>query len=117
MAKEGGEITAPLFLINVINNHSLNKLLEEKGFKLTHPALYSYEIPMLLLLPTSDRNDICFDIFSGLGKTGIVVFANDRSYIGVENSEIYATQSKARFIKLFINKYKNNFLNTITKEG
>ena len=48
---------------------------------------------------------------------GIVAFANDRSYIGVENSEIYAAQSKSRFIELFINKYKNNFSNTITKEG
>jgi len=93
--------TPPVYSTNVINNHSLNKLLEDKGFKLTHSALYAYEIPMLLLLPTTERNDICLDIFSGLGTTGIVAFATDRSYIGVENSEIYAAQSKARFIELF----------------
>jgi DNA modification methylase len=72
---------------------------------------------MLFLLPTTERNDIYLDIFSWLGTMGIVAFANDRSYIGVENSEIYAAQSKSRFIELFINKYKNNFSNTITKEG
>lgn len=102
--KDGDKVRPPLFSTNVINNHSLNKLLEEKGFKLTHSALYSYEIPLLFLLPTTERNDICLDIFSGLGTTGIVAFATDRSYIGVENSEIYSAQSKARFIELFKEK-------------
>ena len=60
---------------------------------------------MLFLLPTTERNDICLDVFSGLGTTGIVAYASDRSYIGVENSEIYAAQSKARFIELFKEKY------------
>ncbi len=107
---DGMSHTPPVYSTNVINNHSLNKLLEDKGFKLTHSALYAYEIPMLFLLPTTKRNDICLDIFSGLGTTGIVAFATDRSYIGVENSEIYAAQSKERFIELFKDKYREQFL-------
>ncbi len=100
----------PMFSPEVLNKHSLNKLLEDKGFKLTHSALYSYEIPMLFLLPTTQRNDVCLDIFSGLGTTGIVAFATDRSYIGVENSEIYAAQSKERFMELFKEKFPNDFV-------
>ena len=100
----------PVYSTKVINNHSLNKLLEEKGFKLTHSALYAYEIPMLFLLPTTKRKDICLDIFSGLGTTGIVAFATDRSYIGVENSEIYAAQSKERFMELFRDVNREQFL-------
>lgn len=100
----------PMFSPEVLNKHSLNKLLEDKGFKLTHSALYSYEIPMLFLLPTTQRNDVCLDVFSGLGTTGIVAFATDRSYIGVENSEIYTAQSKERFIELFKEKYKEQIV-------
>jgi len=110
IGKEGDNVTPPLFSTKVINNHSLNKLLEEKGFKLTHSALYAYEIPMLFLLPTTKRKDICLDIFSGLGTTGIVAFATDRSYIGVENSEIYAAQSKERFMELFREMFPNDFV-------
>ena len=66
---------------------------------------------MLFILPTTRRKDICLDIFSGLGTTGIVAYASDRSYIGVENSKLYATQSKARFIELFKSLKSNNFEN------
>ena len=34
----------------------------------------------------------------------------DRSYIGVENSKIYAAQSKARFIELFKSKNPADFV-------
>jgi DNA modification methylase/ParB-like chromosome segregation protein Spo0J len=90
-----------LISTTVINNHSLNVLLQSKGFQLTHSALYSYEIPMLCILPYTKRNEVCLDVFSGLATTGIVAYATDRSYIGVENSKIYSAQSKARFIELF----------------
>ena len=100
----------PLFKPEVLNKHSLNKMLEDKGFVLTHDALFSYEIPMLFILPTTRRKDICLDIFSGLGTTGIVAYATDRSYIGVENSKLYASQSKARFIELFKEKFKEQIL-------
>lgn len=93
-----------------INNHALNVLLQKKGFQLTHSALYSYEIPMLCILPYTKRNEVCLDVFSGLATTGIVAYATDRSYIGVENSKIYAAQSKARFIELFKQEHPDAFV-------
>jgi site-specific DNA-methyltransferase (adenine-specific) len=107
--KDGEFVTPPLLKTTTINKNPLNKLLEKKGFKLTHTALYSYEIPLLCILPTSQKNDICLDVFSGLGTTGIVAYATDRSFIGVENSKIYAAQSKARFIELFKEKFPEQF--------
>lgn len=105
---EDGSFTCPpLISTTSINNHMLNKLLESKGFQLTHSALYAYEIPMLCILPTTRRKDVCLDVFSGLGTTGIVAFASDRSYIGVENSKVYAAQSKARFIELFKSEHSS----------
>ena len=74
---------------------------------MTHSALYSYEIPMLCILPFTKKNEVCLDVFSGLGTTGIVAYASDRSYIGVENSKVYAAQSKARFIELFKSEHSS----------
>ena len=99
-----------LISTTAINNHSLNVLLQKKGFQLTHSALYSYEIPMLCILPYTKRNEVCLDVFSGLATTGIVAYATDRSYIGVENSKIYAAQSKARFIELFQQEHPDAFV-------
>jgi ParB/RepB/Spo0J family partition protein len=99
---EGGNVVPGLIETNVYNPHHLNKLLEEQGFVLTHRALYDYEIPMLLILPTTKKGDTCLDIFNGLGTTGLVAYATKRSYIGVELSELYAVQTKARFKALFL---------------
>lgn len=99
---EGGNVVPGLIETNVYNPHHLNKLLEEKGFVLTHRALYDYEIPMLLILPTTKKGDTCLDVFNGLGTTGLVAYATNRSYIGVELSKLYAVQTKARFKALFL---------------
>lgn len=108
--EDGDFFTPPLISTKVMSKHSLGNLLEKKGFKLTHDALYGYEIPMICILPTTKKKDICLDIFSGLATTGIVAYATDRSYIGVENSQIYATQSKARFMELFKEKFPDKFI-------
>ena len=107
---EGDNHNPTLISTGVLNKHALNLLLQQTGFQLTHTALYSYEIPMLCLLPHTKKKDVCCDIFSGLGTTGIVAYATDRSYIGVENSKIYAAQSKARFIELFQQEHPDAFV-------
>jgi|694.fasta_scaffold12860_12 DNA modification methylase len=110
MLEDGINHNPCLISTTVINNHALNVLLQSKGFQLTHSALYSYEIPMLCILPYTKRNEVCLDVFSGLATTGIVAYATDRSYIGVENSKIYAAQSKARFIELFKQEHPDAFV-------
>jgi DNA modification methylase len=110
LMEDGINHNPSLISTTVINNHALNVLLQKKGFQLTHSALYSYEIPMLCILPCTKRNEVCLDAFAGLSTTGIVAYATDRSYIGVENSKIYAAQSKARFIELFQQKHPEAFV-------
>jgi DNA modification methylase len=113
---DGGNVSPGLIETNVYNPHHLNKLLEEQGFVLTHKALYDYEIPMLLILPTTKENDICLDIFNGLGTTGLVAYATNRSYIGVELSPLYSVQTKARFKALFLKEKKELIQESIPKK-
>lgn len=113
---EGGNVVPGLIETNVYNPHHLNKLLEEQGFVLTHQALYDYEIPMLLILPTTRKGDTCLDIFNGLGTTGLVAYATNRSYIGVELSKLYAVQTKARFKALFLEKKSEQIVESKPKK-
>jgi len=104
------DYTGGLIETNVFNSHHLNKLLENEGFKLTHSALYNYEIPMMFILLSSNKKDTCLDVFSGLGSTGIVAYATQRGYVGVEFSKEYAVQSKARFKAMFLEKNKDDVI-------
>ena len=94
---------AGLIQSNAINNHKLNKLLEEKGFKLQHNALYSVEIPMMCILSTTNPGDTVLDPWSGLGTTGIVAYANGCKYYGFDISEVYTAKASIR-IKDFLAK-------------
>ena len=114
--EEGGNVLPGLIETNVYSPHHLNKLLQEQGFVLTHNALYDYEIPMLLILPTTKEKDTCLDIFNGLGTTGLVAYATKRSYIGVELSKLYAVQTKARFKSLFLKEKKELIQESIPKK-
>lgn len=108
--EDGDNHNPTMVSTGVMNKHALNSLLQKTGFQLTHSALYSYEIPLLCILPHTKKKDVCLDVFSGVGSTGIVAYATDRSYIGVENSKIYAAQSKARFIELFQQEHPEAFV-------
>ena len=37
------------------------------------------------------------DIFSGLATTGLIAYANECKYIGIEQSGVYSAQSIVRF--------------------
>jgi DNA modification methylase len=105
--------TAGLIQTNVINNHRLDQLLEKKGYKLQHNALYSVEIPMMCILSTTSKGDTVLDPWSGMATTGIVAYANGCKYFGFDVSEVYTAQASVR-IKDFLNnnefveKLKNN---------
>jgi DNA modification methylase len=65
---------------------------------------------MMFILLSSKKKDTCLDVFSGLGSTGIVAYASQRGYIGVEFSKEYAVQSKARFKAMFLEKNKDDVI-------
>ncbi len=82
---------------NVINNSYLRNLLHSRGYSLQHNALYSLEIPSICILSTTEKGDTVLDIFSGLASTGLIAYANQCDYIGIELSGVYAAQSIVRF--------------------
>ena len=82
---------------NVINNSYLKKLLASKGFYLQHNALFDFEIPMVCILSTTEKGDSVMDVFSGQATTGLIAYANECNYIGIEQSGVYGAQSIVRF--------------------
>ena len=82
---------------NVINNSYLKNLLERRGFYLQHNALFDFEIPMVCILSTTEKGDSVMDIFNGLATTGLIAYANECNYIGIEQSGVYSAQSYVRF--------------------
>jgi DNA modification methylase len=94
---DGSGFVSSLIETNVINNSYLNKLLRSKGYSLQHNALYSFEIPMICILSTTDKNDSVLDIFSGQSTSGLVAYAHGCRYFGVELSGVYCAQSIVRF--------------------
>ena len=94
---DGAGMVNSMLETNVINNSYLKKLLESKGFYLQHNALFDLEIPMICVLSTTEKGDSVMDIFSGLATTGLIAYANECKYIGIEQSGVYGAQSIVRF--------------------
>ncbi|WDT67227.1 DNA methyltransferase [Cloacibacterium sp. TD35] len=95
--RNGEGFVNSLIETNVINNSYLKKLLQSKGFHLQHNALYDLEIPMICILSTTESGDSVMDIFNGLGTTGLIAYANECDYIGIELSSVYSAQTIIRF--------------------
>jgi DNA modification methylase len=91
---------------NVINNSYLKNLLEKRGFYLQHNALFDFEIPMVCILSTTEKGDSVMDIFNGLATTGLIAYANECNYIGIEQSGVYSAQSYVRFEDFLIKNPK-----------
>ena len=94
---DGAGMVNSMLETNVINNSYLKKLLESKSFHLQHNALYGFEIPMVCILSTTEKGDSVMDIFSGQATTGLIAYANECNYIGIEQSGVYSAQSYIRF--------------------
>ena len=91
-----------LISTGVFNPRKLMQILKEKGFHLTHNAMYDFEIPMIFILATSKEGDIIADIYSGMATTGLTAFFYlKRRYLGIEFSAEYVAHSKARFEAFF----------------
>jgi len=61
-----------------------------------HPAPYHKELPTYFINLLTDEGDIVFDVFSGIGTTGLG--CNNREYIGFELNEKYVEFSKKRLM-------------------
>jgi DNA modification methylase len=59
--------------------------------------LFDFEIAAVCILSTAEKGDSVMDIFSGLATTGLIAYANECNYIGIEQSGVYGAQSIVRF--------------------
>jgi site-specific DNA-methyltransferase (adenine-specific) len=89
---------------NVINNNFLIKLLKKKGYYLSHNALFPLEVPLICVMSTTDPGDLVVDVWGGLSTTGLIAYANNCRYIGVDQSLEYSAMASVR-LKDFIEKY------------
>jgi DNA modification methylase len=94
--EDGVGVASGLIETNVINNSYLVKLMRNNGMELLHNALYSTEIPMICILSTTEKGDSVLDNFNGLGTSGLVAYAHECKYYGIEISEQYAKQTGIR---------------------
>jgi len=89
---------------NTINNNFLIKILREKGYYLSHNALFPLEVPLICVMSTTDPGDLVLDVWGGLSTTGLIAYANNCRYIGVDQSLEYSAMASVR-IKDFIERY------------
>jgi DNA modification methylase len=90
---------------NVINNTYLRNLLKSKGYELNHSALFPLEVPLICVLSTTDPGDLIVDVWGGLSTSGLIAYANNCRYIGVDQSLEYSAMASERledFIQNFL---------------
>jgi DNA modification methylase len=96
---------------NVINNTYLKQLLDRRGYKLSHRAMFPLEVPLICVLSTTDPGDLVVDVWGGLSTSGLIAYANNCRYIGVDQSLEYSAMASERledFIENFLPIERNN---------
>jgi len=94
---DGVGIANSVIKTDVNNTSYIKSMLNSHGWALQHNALYDLEIPMVCILSTTEKGDSVMDIFSGLATTGLIAYANECNYTGIEQSGVYSAQSIIRF--------------------
>ena len=90
---------------NVINNTYIKQLLDRRGYKLSHRAMFPLEVPLICVLSTTDPGDLVVDVWGGLSTSGLIAYANNCRYIGVDQSLEYSAMASERledFIETFL---------------
>lgn len=67
-----------------------------RPYSAAHFATFPPDLPERCIKAGSRPGDLVLDPFSGAGTTGLVARRLQRSYLGVEQSETYATMSRKR---------------------
>lgn len=78
-----------------------------------HPAQKPVAILKKMIEIATNKNDIIFDPFMGVGSMGVAALSLDRRFIGVEINENYFNAAKKRIDTILqTNKYLQQVLNT-----
>lgn len=70
-----------------------------------HPAQKPVSILKKMIKIASNKDDIIFDPFMGVGSMGVAALELDRRFIGVEREENYFIAAKQRIINVLNNKH------------
>lgn len=89
---------------NVKAGHCEIVPLDENNTK--HPCQFPVGLVERCVLSMTDKNDLVFDPFAGVGSAGVAAIANERRFIGVELDSLYAEAAKNR-INSIINQTGN----------
>lgn len=73
-----------------------NERLKGEGNKAIHPTQKPEKLIELIILASSNKNDLILDPFFGTGTTGAVAKKLERNYIGIELNEKYISVAKER---------------------
>lgn len=76
--------------------------LKAENNKALHPTQKPEKLLELVILASSNENDIVLDPFFGTGTTGVVALKNQRNFIGIEMSQKYYEVANER-IQPFLN--------------
>jgi site-specific DNA-methyltransferase (adenine-specific)/modification methylase len=73
-----------------------NERLKGEGNKAIHPTQKPEKLIELIILASTNKNDLILDPFFGTGTTGAVAKKLERNYIGIELNEKYISVAKER---------------------
>lgn len=73
-----------------------NKKLKDKNNGNLHDTEKPVDLMEILILNSSNENDVVLDPFMGIGSTGIACAKNNRNFIGIEIDKKYYDISKER---------------------
>lgn len=110
-SEEDSSYIAGKLKTNVINNTYLKRILKQRGYSLSHNALFPIEVPLICVLSTTDPGDLVVDVWGGLSTSGIAAYANNCRYIGVDQSGLYSAMASERledFIDTFLPIERSN---------
>lgn len=104
----GGAI--PPNLIQAGNNDSSSSYIAEtkRLGKKIHPARFPAELPRFFIQFLTSENDLVLDPFAGSNTTGWVAEQLGRQWIGVEQVQEYAEDSRIRFHERYANNVGEN---------
>ena len=58
--------------------------------------MFPLEVPLICVLSTTDPGDLVVDVWGGLSTSGLIAYANNCRYIGVDQSLEYSAMASRK---------------------
>jgi len=84
---------------NIINTWDIPNVKSNHKEKTIHPCQFPVALVERLVLGLTDKGDMVFDPFMGVGSSGVAALYNDRKFIGSEIQITYTREARERLKK------------------